>query len=164
VADQDPASLQELRPGLCACSAELSAQLERPATIAEIAQRSGVEVPEVEAALALERIRSPVSLSRSAAAQETDDRSVDLEGVLDGGFELGEQRAVLAAGFRVLTARERRLLHLRFFAGLSQPQIAREVGISQVHVSRLTRRALEKMRAHIGPVQEAASGQPSGAR
>ena len=159
-----PRRLQELRPCLCACSAELSAQLERPATIAEIAQRSGIEVPEVEAALALERIRSPVSLSRSAAAQETDDRSVDLEGVLDGGFELGEQRAVLAAGFRVLTARERRLLHLRFFAGLSQPQIAREVGISQVHVSRLTRRALEKMRAHIGPVQEAASGQPSGAR
>jgi RNA polymerase sigma factor, sigma-70 family len=74
--------------------------------------------------------------------------------MLDDGFELGEQRAVLAAGFRVLTARERRLLHLRFFAGLSQPQIAQEVGISQIHVSRLTRRALEKLRGQIGPVPD----------
>jgi RNA polymerase sigma-B factor len=106
----------------------------------------------VEAALAIEQIRSPVSLSATPASDGAD-RSVDIDGVFDGGFELGEQRAVLAAGFRVLTARERRLLHLRFFAGLSQPQIAREVGISQIHVSRLTRRALEKLRAQIGPVE-----------
>jgi RNA polymerase sigma-B factor len=148
-----PRRLQELRPGLCACSAEFSSQLERPATIAEIAQHSGVDEPEVEAALAIEQIRSPVSLSASPA-RDGDDASADIGGVLDGGFELGEQRAVLAAGFRMLTARERRLLHLRFFAGLSQPQIAREVGISQIHVSRLTRRALEKLRAHIGPVED----------
>ena len=51
----------------------------------------------------------------------------------------GEQRALLAAGFRVLGERERRLLALQFFAGLSQPQVARELGISQIHVSRLTR-------------------------
>jgi RNA polymerase sigma-B factor len=157
-----PRRLQELRPGLCVCSAELAAQLERPATIAEIAQRSGVEERQVEAALALEQIQSPVSLSGSAAGQEPDYHVPDLTGVLDGGFELGEQRAVLAAGFRALTARERRLLHLRFFAGLSQPQIAREVGISQIHVSRLTRRALEKMRAQIGPIQENASASATG--
>jgi RNA polymerase sigma-B factor len=150
-----PRRLQELRPGLCACSAELASQLERPATIAEIAQRAGVDEPEVEAALAIEQIRSPLSLS-TTPLRDGADCSVDIEGVFDGGFELGEQRAVLAAGFRVLTARERRLLHLRFFAGLSQPQIAREVGISQIHVSRLTRRALEKLRTHIGPIE----GQP----
>ena len=45
------------------------------------------------------------------------------------------QRALLAAGFRILDERERRLLALQFFAGLSQPQVAREVGISQIHVS-----------------------------
>ena len=149
-----PRRLQELRPGLCACSAELSAQLERPATIAEIAQHSGVGEPEVEEALALERIQSPVSLSLGSARENDDGYGGEVAGMLDGGFELGEQRAVLAAGFRVLTARERRLLHLRFFAGLSQPQIAREVGISQIHVSRLTRRALEKLRSQIGPVPD----------
>ena len=151
-----PRRLQELRPGLCACSAELSARLERPATISEIAESSGVAEPEVIAALDTERLQSPISLSQPAP-DEDNDAYADLE-VLDGGYEQGEQRALLAAGFRVLTERERRLLALQFFAGLSQPQVAREVGISQIHVSRLTRRALVKLRAEIGQLPSAASG------
>jgi RNA polymerase sigma-B factor len=155
-----PRRLQELRPGLCACSAELSARLERPATISEIAESSGVAEPEVAAALDTERLQSAVSLSQPAPDEDTD-AYADLE-VLDGGYERGEQRALLAAGFRVLNERERRLLALQFFAGLSQPQVAREVGISQIHVSRLTRRALVKLRAEIGPVQEAGPAAASG--
>ena len=151
-----PRRLQELRPGLCACSAELSARLERPATISEIAESSGVAEPEVIAALDTERLQSPVSLS-PPAPDEDDGAYADLE-VLDGGYEQGEQRALLAAGFRALSERERRLLALQFFAGLSQPQVAREVGISQIHVSRLTRQALAKLRDEIGQVPAAASG------
>jgi RNA polymerase sigma-B factor len=143
-----PRRLQELRPGLRACSAELSAQLARPATISEIADRSGIAEQEVAAALDTERIQSPLSLSE--AASQDDESYCELD-VLEGGYEQGEQRALLAAGFRVLDERERRLLHLRYFAGLSQPQIAKEVGISPIHVSRLTRRALLKLRAEIGP-------------
>jgi len=158
-----PRRLQELRPGLCACSAELSARLERPATISEIAQSSGVAEPEVAAALATEKIQSPVSLS-GPAADEDDDPYVELDGVLDGGYELGELRSLLATSFRVLNARERRLLALQFFAGLSQPQVAREVGISQIHVSRLTRRALVKLRAEIGPASSTDVAAASGAR
>jgi len=146
-----PRRLQELRPGLYACSAELSARLERPATIHEIAESTGVAEREVAAALDTERIQSPISLS-PPGTDEDDDLYTDLE-VQDGGYELGESRALLAAGFRILSERERRLLALQFFAGLSQPQVAREVGISQIHVSRLTRRALAKLRAEIGPVQ-----------
>jgi RNA polymerase sigma-B factor len=92
-----------------------------------------------------------VSLSDSSRADEREYGWHEVEGVLDSGYELGEQRAVLATAFQVLDSRERRLLHLRYFEGLSQPQIAREVGISPIHVSRQTRRALEKLRAHIGP-------------
>jgi len=147
-----PRRLQELRQGVFACSAELSAQLERPATVTEIAERSGVAEPEVAAALAADRVQSPVSLS-APETQTGDDGYGDLEPQLEGGYERGEQRALLAAGFRVLDARERRLLHLRYFAGLSQPQIAREVGLSQINVSRLTRRALVKLRAEIGPLE-----------
>ena len=145
-----PRRLQELRPGLRACSAELSAQLARPATASEIADRSGIAEQEVVAALDAERIQAPLSLSD---AETRDDESFCELDVLEGGYERGEQRALLAAGFRALDDRERRLLHLRYFAGLSQPQIAREVGISQIHVSRLTRRALTKLRAEIGPMQ-----------
>ena len=147
-----PRRLQELRPGVCACSAELSAQLERPATIREVAASTGVAEREVAAALDTERIRAPISLSRPGT-NEDDDLYTDLE-VQDGGYELGESRALLAAGFRILDERERRLLVLQFFGGMSQPQVAREVGISQIHVSRLTRRALAKLRAEIGPVVE----------
>jgi RNA polymerase sigma-B factor len=49
----------------------------------------------------------------------------------------------------VLDDRERRILHLRFFEGLTQSQIAQQVGISQMHVSRLIRRSLEKIREEI---------------
>lgn len=146
-----PRRLQELRPGLCACSEELSARLERPATIHEIAESTGLAEREVAAALDTERIRSPISLSQPGRDAD-DDLYTDVE-VQDGGYELGESRALLAAGFRILDERERRLLVLQFFAGLSQPQVARELGMSQIHVSRLTRRALAKLRAEIGPVQ-----------
>jgi RNA polymerase sigma-B factor len=71
-------------------------------------------------------------------------------GLVEPGYELGEDRVALARGFRVLDDRERRLLGLAFFKGMSQARIAREVGISQIHVSRLTRRALAKLRAQIG--------------
>jgi RNA polymerase sigma-B factor len=74
----------------------------------------------------------------------------DRDGAVERGYELGEDRIALAGGFHVLDARERLLLRLAYFDGLSQAQIARRVGISQIHVSRLTRRALAKLGAAIG--------------
>src|SRR5260221_18915 len=70
-------------------------------------------------------------------------------GDIEHQYEVSENRAVLAPGFRVLDERERAILHLRFFEGLTQSQIAHQVGISQMHVSRLIRRALEKIREEI---------------
>jgi RNA polymerase sigma-B factor len=74
----------------------------------------------------------------------------DVEASVERGYELGEDRIALARGFHVLDERERLILRLAFFEGLSQAQIAPRVGISQIHVSRLTRRALAKLRAEIG--------------
>ena len=65
-----PRRLQELRPGLRACSAELSAQLARPATISEIADRSGIAEREVAAALDTERVQTPLSLSDAATKDD----------------------------------------------------------------------------------------------
>ena len=70
-------------------------------------------------------------------------------GEIEHEYEVSEDRAVLAPGFKVLDERERTILHLRFFEGLTQSQIAQQVGISQMHVSRLIRRALEKIRDEI---------------
>jgi RNA polymerase sigma-B factor len=53
----------------------------------------------------------------------------------------------------VLDERERRIIHLRFWVGLTQSQIAQRVGISQMHVSRLIRRSLEKLRDEVAPAR-----------
>ena len=60
-----------------------------------------------------------------------------------------EDRIFVASGLRALDARARRIVHLRFFEGLSQAQIAREVHLSQIHVSRLLRQALTTLREHL---------------
>ena len=78
------------------------------------------------------------------------DAELEQESSVEQGYELGEHRIALAGGFHVLDERERLLLRLAYFDGLSQAQIAPRVGISQIHVSRLTRRALAKLRAEIG--------------
>jgi RNA polymerase sigma-B factor len=145
-----PRRLQELNASLGRCAAKLAAELERPATVDEMAREAGVDHDDAVEALAAVRSHQPVSLSPGA----NDDRpegGPEWTGEIEDGYEVGEDRAVLARGFRALDQRERRLLHLAFFKGWSQAQIAREVGISQIHVSRLTRRALEKLRAEIGP-------------
>ena len=88
---------------------------------------------------------------RARTTELVDGQGGEFEGesLVEPGYELGEARVSLASSFRVLDDRERRLLRLAFFDGLSQWQIAREVGISQIHVSRLTRRALGKLRAEL---------------
>jgi RNA polymerase sigma-B factor len=96
-----------------------------------------------------------VSLS-TGGGQDEDGELDPLEslGAEEHRYEVSEDRAVLAPGFRVLDERERRILHLRFFEGLTQSQIAQQVGISQMHVSRLIRRALEKIREEITTDEE----------
>ena len=66
------------------------------------------------------------------------------------GLELGEERALIEAGMRALPRRERRIVQLHYFGNLSQRGIAGELGLSQVHVSRLLRDSLGKLREEIG--------------
>jgi len=100
-------------------------------------------------ALTAQRAHEPVSLSEDGNGNG-EGPGLTLKPSTERGYETGEDRALLAKGFRALDQRERRLIHLAYFAGMSQARIAGEVGISQIHVSRLTRRALEKLRVEIG--------------
>jgi len=95
--------------------------------------------------------------SAGSGGQDDDGELDPLEslGTEEHQYEVSEDRAVLAPGFRVLDERERKILHLRFFEGLTQSQIAQQVGISQMHVSRLIRRSLEKIRNEIAAEQSA---------
>ena len=150
-----PRGLQELNVKLSKLVEELTVQLGHSPTIAELAKASGTE--EEEVLEALESGRAYTSLSLSTGGSSEDGEELDpLEsiGTEEHEYEVSEDRAVLAPGFRVLDERERTILHLRFFRGLTQSQIAAQVGISQMHVSRLIRRSLEKIREEIGPDDE----------
>jgi RNA polymerase sigma-B factor len=145
-----PRGLQELNVQLSKLIEQLTVQLARSPTIPELAQAAGVEEEAVLEALESGRAYSSLSLSQGTG-QEDGDEIDPLEslGELEHEYEVSEDRAVLAPGFRALDPRERTILHLRFFEGLTQSQIAQQVGISQMHVSRLIRRALEKIREEI---------------
>ena len=146
-----PRGLQELNVKLSRLVEELTVQLGRSPTIPELAKASGAEEELVLEALESGRAYSSVSLSTGLGAGDDEDELDPLEtiGTEEPGYQISEEWAVLEPGLRALDERERTILHLRFFDGLTQSQIAQQVGISQMHVSRLIRRALEKIREEI---------------
>jgi RNA polymerase sigma-B factor len=152
-----PRGLQELNIQLSRQMEQLTVQLGRSPTIAELAKAAGVSEEEVLEALESGRAYSSLSLSAGSSGHDDDGELDPLEslGTEEHQYEVSEDRAVLAPGFRVLDERERKILHLRFFEGLTQSQIAQQVGISQMHVSRLIRRSLEKIRDEIAAEQSA---------
>ena len=150
-----PRGLQELNVQLSKLVEDLTVEHGRSPTVPELAKAAGVE--EELVLEALESGRAYTSLSLSSGGGSDEDGEIDpLEslGTEEHQYLVSEDRAVLAPGFRVLDQRERTILHLRFFTGLTQSQIAQQVGISQMHVSRLIRRSLEKIRVEIASDEE----------
>jgi RNA polymerase sigma-B factor len=152
-----PRGLQELNVKVSKLIEQLTVQLGRSPTIPELAKAAGVEEEQVLEALESGRAYSSVSLSSGGGADEDGELDpLESLGTIEHEYEVAEDRAVLAPGFQVLDERERKILHLRFFSGLTQSQIAAEIGISQMHVSRLIRRSLEKIREEIAEESEVA--------
>jgi len=147
-----PRGLQELNIRLNKVIDELVPKLQRSPTINEIAEAAGATPEEVLEALETSQAYNSVSLQAAPSGEAGDDEGglIDYMGTEEEAYDTMEDRTMLAPGFSKLDARERYILHLRFFEGLTQSQIAARVGISQMHVSRLIRRALEKLRANIG--------------
>ena len=145
-----PRGLQELNVQLSKLIEAKTVELGRSPTIPELAKAAGQEEELVVEALESGRAYSSVSLSTGRGSDEDGELDpLESLGSEEPQYEVSEDRAVLAPGFRVLDERERMILHLRFFKGLTQSQIAQQVGISQMHVSRLIRRSLEKIRDEI---------------
>ena len=144
-----PRGLQELNVRLSKLIEQLTVELSRSPTVPELAKAAGVEEEAVLEALESGRAYSSVSLSTGLGQDEDAIDPLESLGEVEHEYELSEDRALLEPGFRALEPRERTILHLRFFEGLTQSQIARRVGISQMHVSRLIRRALETIREEI---------------
>jgi RNA polymerase sigma-B factor len=152
-----PRGLQELNVQVSKLIEQLTVQLGRSPTIPELAKAAGVEEEQVLEALESGRAYSSVSLSTGGGSDEDGELDpLESLGTIEHEYEISEDRAVLAPGFKVLDERERKILHLRFFSGLTQSQIAEQIGISQMHVSRLIRRSLEKIREEIAEESEVA--------
>ena len=145
-----PRRLKELHYRLSRLIEEMTATLGRSPTIAELAEEAGVDEEDVVEALEVGRAYASRSLSRALDSDEgAGAELIDMIDDEEHGYEAAENRHLLATGLKALDERERRIIQLRFVEGLTQSQIAVEIGISQMHVSRLIRRALERLSEEI---------------
>ncbi len=141
-----PRRLQELQKGLTDARSELGQQLGRAPTVCEIAGHLGIEQEDALEALEAQQAYNAVSFDGPvevvSSAVGTEDTA--LEDVVD--------RESLRPLLYRLPAREKRILVLRFFRGLSQSEIAEEMGISQMHVSRLLARTVDELRRGLSDI------------
>jgi RNA polymerase sigma-B factor len=141
-----PRSLQERARTVGVALNTLTTQLGRSPTIAEMAKLSGLSREEVIEGLEVRMAYDAKSLDASTRVDDEDDPGwIGRLGADDDGYEMVEQQVVLERTMRGLPERERMLLRLRFTEDLSQSDIAKRVGVSQMHVSRLLRRAVARM-------------------
>ncbi len=140
-----PRRVQELHLRLGSVVSMLSQELGRSPTIGEIAQAAAVSEEEVLEAIEAGHAYRFTSLD--APSGSDDDMSLSAElGEEDQGLIDSEHRVTLSPLIAQFPPRERMILHLRFFEGLTQSEIAGRLGISQMHVSRLLARALAQLR------------------
>lgn len=148
-----PRRLRQLNGRLPTLADELAGRLGRQPTTAELARAAGATEDEVSEARGCAHAHAPLSLSPwdggGGDGHELD--PLETLGAPDHRYELVEQRAALRSALRTLDERERTILQLRFVEDQVQAEIAGQLGISQMHVSRLIRRALDKLAAAIAP-------------
>ena len=150
-----PRGLQERIRDVDGAIAKLSHELERSPTVAELAELLEINEADVLEAFEATVARRTVSLDAPSAGAEPGEEAPMTEriGSEDPGFELVEDREAIDASADVLDDTEREVLRLRFAEDLTQSTIAERVGYSQMHVSRILRRALGKLREAAGERQ-----------
>ncbi len=141
-----PRDLQDQALAVERATQQLIAGLGRSPMVDEIVERTGLgEEAVLEAREAL-AARSAVSFSLPAAGDDGGELG-DRIGTCDAGFDRAEDRAIVLGLLRHLSRREREIVRLRFEEDLTQAEIGARIGLSQMHVSRVLRNALEKLRA-----------------
>jgi RNA polymerase sigma-B factor len=144
-----PRRLQELRLALTTATSELAQRHGRSPTVHELAEH--LKLSEDEVLEGLESANAYSTLSLDAPEQDDEDSLAvaDTLGSEDEELEGVEYRESLKPLLEQLPPREKKILLLRFFGGMTQSQIAAEIGISQMHVSRLLSRTLAQLRAGL---------------
>jgi RNA polymerase sigma-B factor len=141
-----PRRLQELKLSLAKATSELSQKNGRAPTVAELATQLGISEEEVLEGLESANAYSAVSLDAPDTGDDDSPAVADSLGTTDDSLEGVEYRESLKPLLEKLPPREKKILLLRFFGNMTQSQIAAELGISQMHVSRLLARTLAQLR------------------
>ncbi|WP_221330131.1 SigB/SigF/SigG family RNA polymerase sigma factor [Actinoplanes sp. L3-i22] len=145
-----PRRLQELRLRITEANNSLTHTLNRPPTVADIALHIGISEEEVLEGLEGARAYNATSLSTPVGPEGSAELGDTLSSE-DNDYDVVDLRASLSPALAMLDEREQKIVTLRFYGNLTQSQIAEQIGVSQMHVSRLLTKALVKLRKHIDP-------------
>ncbi|OIJ21533.1 RNA polymerase sigma factor SigB [Anaerobacillus alkalidiazotrophicus] len=146
-----PRRIKELGPKIKNAVEKLTTELQRSPKVYEIAGFLDVTEEEVLETMEMSRSYHALSVDRSI---DTDQEGgtvtlLDLVGATDTGYERTDQQLLIEKVFSVLNDMEKQILYCVYYEGLSQKEIGKKLGISQMHVSRLQRRALEKVQKSL---------------
>jgi RNA polymerase sigma-B factor len=142
-----PRRLQELSLRVEQATGWLSSEFGRPPSVQDIADHLGCDDEEVLEALQARRARASTSLSAPAGDDEDATVLGELLGDEDDGLDRAEDHATLTSLFDWLTPRERVALRLRYEEDMTQAQIGEVIGVSQMQVSRIIDRSIERLRS-----------------
>ena len=147
-----PRRLQELSAKVNQATDDLTNQLQRSPSVAEIAESLGVSVDEVLEAMESSSAYSSVPLEGGGSSDDDEAPSViDHYATEDADLASSDDRIVLEEAIADFSPRERDVIRMRFADGLTQVEIAERLGVSQVQVSRLLRRTLRRIQDKIDP-------------
>ena len=144
-----PRRVKELYLELSGCIESLGHQLGRPPTVEELAEEMHTTVDDVLEAMEAGAVYRAASLVPPSDREDDDTQEGVTLGAPDAALLSADNRMSVRDVLMELPARERRVLYLRFFDGCTQSEIADEVGVSQVHVSRIIRTSLKRMRQKL---------------
>jgi RNA polymerase sigma-B factor len=142
-----PRGMQERALQVRQANYEIAGRLGRAPSVAELAEAVEASTEEVLEAMEAVSAYEPMSLDSTVSTPDDDGASyADRVGAEDVGYNFVEYGAAIAATLEEMPERERLILHLRFVGDMTQSEIAERIGVSQMHVSRLIRKALSKLR------------------
>jgi RNA polymerase sigma-B factor len=146
-----PRRLQELNLAVNRAIERLTVKLGHSPTVAELAETLGATEEDVLEAQELGQAYNLLSLDTelNGDGDKKSQTLSDYVGQVDSGLAMLEDRVNLERAFEILTGRERVILFLRFYESVSQTEIAKRLNVSQMHVSRLQQKALEKLRNYL---------------
>ncbi|MDM5230604.1 RNA polymerase sigma factor SigB [Lysinibacillus pakistanensis] len=146
-----PRRIKELGPRIKTTVEALTIELQRSPSIKEIADQ--LEVEEEEVLEAMEMSRSYQALSMDHSIESDSDGSTvtlfDIMGKVDDGYEITNKRLIVSEAMNVLNDREKQIIQLTYLEQLSQKEAGELLGISQMHVSRIQRKAIKKLQEVI---------------